>query len=101
LELEFRSTRRKISLLKISNRKYSAIFDPASAHHRRRPEPPNFQNGNSTPLACPEARRVLYRELRRAHPRKPFFTNHHSRGTNHEFLIHGSAIKNRRKALKT
>ena len=76
LELEFRPTHRKISPLRISNRKYFAIFHLTSQPPRRR-------------------RRA------QSHPRKPFFTNHQSRVTSHEFLIYGSAIRNRRKALKT
>jgi hypothetical protein len=125
LELEFRSTHRKISPLRISNRKYFAIFYLAS--QSRRPTSPNFQNGNSlvsAPLVCPKLRRA------QPHPHKPFATSlngreaesvplaqphprnrfaalvqflqatdHGSRAT--EILIDGSAIRNRRKALKT
>ena len=60
LELEFRPTHRKISPLKISNRKYLAIFHPNS-QARSRATSPNFQNGNSfcsTPIVYPELRRV-------------------------------------------
>ena len=68
LELEFRLTHRKISPLKISNRKYFAIFHLTS--QSRRPVSPNFQNGNSfgsAPNVYPELRRAqLYPELRRA-----------------------------------
>jgi hypothetical protein len=63
LELEFRSTHRKLSPLRISNRKYLAIFHPNS-QARRRATSPNFQNGNSlcsTPIVYPELRRAPLR----------------------------------------
>jgi hypothetical protein len=109
LELEFRPTHRKISSLRISNRKYLAIFHLTS--QSRCPTSPNFQSGNpfgSAPLVYPELRRAqLYPELRRAHPRNRFAaliqflraTDRGSRAT--EILIDGSAIRNPRKALKT
>ena len=68
LELEFRPTHRKLSLLRISNRKYLAIFHPNS-QARSRATSPNFQNGNSfcsTPIVHPEFRRAL------SHPRNSF-----------------------------
>ena len=68
LELEFRSTHRKLNPLKISNRKYLAIFHPNS-QARRRATSPNFQNGNSfcsTPIVYPELRRAP------PHPRNSF-----------------------------
>jgi len=117
LELEFRPTHRKISSLRISNRKYLAIFHLTS--QSRCPTSPNFQSGNpfgSAPLVYPELRRAqLYPELRRAHPRKPLTSPRaalrvsslrFSPATGHSslitaFLIYGSAIRNRRKALKT
>ena len=70
LELEFRSTCRKISPLEISNRKYFAIFHLTS--QPRRPTSTNFQSGNpfgSAPIVYPELRRPLL------HPRKPFATS--------------------------
>jgi hypothetical protein len=60
LELEFCPTHRKLSPLRISNRKYFAIFHPNS-QARSRATSPNFQNGNpfcSTPLIYPELRRA-------------------------------------------
>jgi hypothetical protein len=95
--LEFHSTHRKISLLKIPNRERIAIlqFTPQPLS---RAASSNLQNGNpsgSAPLVHPELRRA------QPHSRKLFFTNHQTRVTSHEFLIYGSAIRNRRKALKT
>jgi len=65
LELEFRPTHRKLSLLRISNRKYLAIFDPNS-QARSRAISSNFQNGNSS-CSTP----IVYPELRRAHLHPP------------------------------
>ena len=101
-ELEFRSTHRKISPLRISNRKYLAIFHLISRPRRR--TSPNFQNGNpfgSAPLVYPELRRA------QLHPRNRFAhliqflraTDRGSRAT--EILSDGSAIRNPCKALKT
>jgi hypothetical protein len=72
LELEFHLTQRKLSPLRIPNRKFLTIFQ-LLAH--------------PLPLAQP-------------HPRKPFFTNHQSRAICHQFLIHGSAIKTQRNRFK-
>jgi len=103
LELEFRLTHRKISPLRISNRKYFAIFHLTS--QSRRLTSPNFQNGNpfgAIPLA-------------QLHPRKPLtsppaalrlsslrfsLATRHSPPTTY-FIIDGSAIRNHCKALKT
>ena len=87
--LEFHSTHRKISPLKIPNRERIAIFQ--FTPQPRRPTSPNFQNGNS----------FVFTPLAQLNSRKPFFTNHRSRFTSHEFLIYGSAIRNPHKALKT
>ena len=60
LELEFHSTHRKLSPLRISNRKYLAIFH-SNSQARSRATSSNFQNGNSfcsTPIVYPELRRA-------------------------------------------
>ena len=176
LELEFHLTHRKVSPLKISNRKFLAILRfvfltrrplpyprkpfvlclspntdrPAShqlplalTHPRKtsvscQPPKTTVTSACPLPLALPHPRRpsvrrvrqtasggflpflegsgfipsvndrgpsplpLVYPESRRApnHPRKPFFTNHQSRATNHGFLIYGPAIRNRRKPFK-
>ena len=201
LELEFHLTHRKISLLKISNRKFFAILRltsqlhhpsltpssgrgfipsanargiislPLAPHHPRKPfvlclspntdrpashqlplalthprktsvswQPPKttVTSACPLPLALPHPRRpsvrrvrqtasggflpflegsgfipsvndrgpsplpLVYPESRRApnHPRKPFFTNHQSRATNHGFLIYGRAIRIPRNPIK-
>jgi hypothetical protein len=95
LELEFRSTHRKLSPLRISNRKYLAIFHPNS-QARSRATSPNFQNGNSfcsTPIVYPELRRAA------PHPRNCFesfvqflrATDRGSRAT--EFLIANARLE--------
>jgi hypothetical protein len=103
LELEFQSTHRKISPLKISNRKYFAIFHLTS--QSRRPVSPNFQNGNpfgAIPLAQLHPRKPLTSPraaLRISSLRFSPTTGHSSLVT--ALLIYGSAMRNPRKALKT
>ena len=123
LELEFHLTQRKLSPLRISNRKFFAVFH-LTAQLCPRPSssslPASSLEGmvavssisnpghRPMPLVYPESRRV-YPESRRAcpesrraqpHPRKLFFTNHKSRVTNHGFLIYGRAIRIRRNPFK-
>ena len=103
LELESRPTRRKISPLRISNRKYLAIFHFISRPLRRAASlsfPPSFPEGRGFIPSVKNPGRSPS-PLAQLHPRKPFFTNHYSRVTSHEFLIYCSAIRNPCKALKT
>jgi hypothetical protein len=79
--LKFSLSHRKISLLKISNRERIAIFQLT------------FQHRKSWPY--PNRQAWLMRAL------VPRFTIHESQVTSHDLLIDGSAIRNRRKALKT
>jgi hypothetical protein len=100
LELEFRPTHRKISPLRISNRKYLAIFHLTS-QARRRATSPNIQGGNLLgylPLA----------QLRTSNPLTPHRASSLSLSlaTRHSlpataFLIYGAAIRNRRNSLTT
>jgi hypothetical protein len=79
--LKFSLSHRKISLLKISNRERIAIFQLAFQHRKSWPSPNRHA--------------WLMRAL------VPRFTIHESQATSHDLLIDGSAIRNRRKALKT
>src|SRR4029077_9984230 len=81
LELEFRSTHRKLSPLEISNRKYLAIFHPNS-QARSRATSPNFQNGNSF-CSTP----IVYPELRRAHLRPPKLSSLQPQASSLQILI--------------
>jgi hypothetical protein len=87
LELEFRSTHRKLNPLKISNRKYLAIFHPNS-QARSRATSPNFQNGNSfcsTPIVNPE--------LRRAHLHPPKLSSLQPQASSLQILIANARLK--------
>jgi len=100
LELEFRPTLRKISPLKISNRKYLAIFYLTS-QARRRVTSPNFQNGNlfaSLPFAQLRTSKPL--TPHRASSLRLSLAPRHSLPAT-AFLIYGAAIRNRRNSLKT
>ena len=100
LELEFRPTHRKISPLKIPNRKYLAIFHLAS-QARRRATSPNFQNGNlfgSLPFAQLRPR-VPLTPHRASSLRLSLATGHSLPAT--AFLIYGAAIRSRRNSLTT
>jgi hypothetical protein len=99
LELEFRPTHRKISPLKISNRKYLALFHLAS-QARRRAASPNFQNGNLLSFPFPQLRsRKPLTPHKASSLRLSLATGHSSLIT--RFLIYGAAIRNRRNSLKT
>src|ERR1700751_2625478 len=76
LELEFHPTHRKLSLLRISNRKYFAVFDPAV-------QDPRFSRPVTCHLGCTKQ------------------AGHRRRSLAYRFLIYGSAIKKRRNPLQT
>ena len=95
LELEFELNCRKESLLKISNRKYFAIFASTvtggDSHAERETVHP--------PL---EAARIFPTSLALLHLRKLKLSRDAVAGSrNTEFLIYCAAIRNPRKALKT
>ena len=87
LELEFRPTRRKLSLLRISNRKYLAIFDPNS-QARSRAISSNFQNGNSS-CSTP----IVYPELRRAHLHPPKLSSLQPQASSLQILIANARLE--------
>ena len=86
-ELEFRSTHRKLSPLRISNRKYLAIFHPNS-QARSRATSPNFQNGNSF-CSTP----IVYPELRRAHLHPPKLSNLQPQASSLQILIANARLE--------
>ncbi len=102
LELEFHLTHRKLSPLRISNRKFSPIFR-LTPQFRRPSLMPSSGRGLipsendrgivSPPFACPEPRRA------QPHPRKPFLVTGHSPLVT-AVLIHGSAIKTPRNPFR-
>ena len=84
--LEFVANHRKVSPLKISNRKFFAIFHLVVQHFAQHHESPLSQNRAPGPT-----RPALFASS----------TIHESQITSHALLIHGSAIRNFCKALKT
>ena len=87
LELEFRSTHRKLSPLKISNRKYLAFFHPNS-QARSRATSANFQNGNSF-CSTP----IVYPEFRRAHLHPPKLSSLQPQASSLQILIANARLK--------
>src|ERR1700720_405850 len=109
LELEFRLTHRKLSPLKISNRKKIAIFHPIFRRGAKTVLPPPFPSGRgfipsvtdrgniSVPIVYPEDAPRRRRAL--THPRKPslFFPFWHDaaspRSRSAEFLIANAGLE--------
>jgi hypothetical protein len=87
LELEFRSTHRKLSPLRISNRKYLAIFHPNSQAPSRVTSS-NFQNGNSF-CSTP----IVYPELRRTHLHPPKLSSLQPQASSLQILIANARLK--------
>jgi hypothetical protein len=94
LELESQLTHRKISRLRIPNRKYSSVSRSA--------RPIDFPTA-SVPLGCPESRRAPVDPLKLFAPSSlsPLVTHHSPLITAiTAFLIYGCAIKTLRNSLK-
>ncbi len=110
--LEFRLTARELSQLKISNRKFSAIFYPVFRRSPKTVLPPSFPSGRgfipsvnrrrivTVPLALNYPRKPFPRfaspeftPFAQLHPRKPLLVTHHPSLITGS-LIYGGAIRN-------